>query len=452
MALDNIGGVGGLFSILLVSLLVPFAFFGFYYSTLLPSEQEALVDWLGKLIGWESPLATLSSLMTYFIFLAGPITDVVSQQYRYSIASIVSLFGVIITKIFNSSQFTELSEYFISPVVPAFWGLTANSLPIWSVLFRFLTFPMALLIVALIATPTALAATGYSKYANISASILSVLTGLITLSGFELIGKPLTAEQKEAIKTAKEARASQRASEKSIFEETRKRVKAERSATTSTTPGLTAPAAGGSYIKIDPSSQEGLCDIPGTGSFFSNTLAPPSIIITQTIIWCHLIEQWDIQTGNAGNFGIGTSQGNNGSVGLIITSLLTFGLQWLTLNGANCLEGKYIYGNWSPLISLILSIVFAGTAYGTLKATSGADQVTPLAIPAYGPIPGGKTEGFTTQEHMVFSNSPPPTIEKDPSKIKVGEPILQNLPVNDNDEFVCEAYKDGELISSSLVA
>ena len=53
---------------------------------------------------------------------------------------------------------------------------------------------------------------------------------------------------------------------------------------------------------------------------------------------------------------------------------------------------------------------------------------------------------------MVFSNSPPPTIEKDPSKIKVGEPILQNLPVNDNDEFVCEAYKDGELISSSLVA
>lgn len=438
MALDNIGGVGGLFSILLVSLLVPFAFFGFYYSTLLPSEQEALVDWLGKLIGWESPLATLSSLMTYFIFLAGPITDVVSQQYRYSIASIVSLFGVIITKIFNSSQFTELSEYFISPVVPAFWGLTQSSWPIWSVLFRFLTFPMALLIVALIATPTALAATGYSKYANISASILSVLTGLITLSGFELIGKPLTAEQKEAIKTAKEARASQRASEKSIFEETRKRVKAERSATatTPTNSGLTSPAAGGSYIKIDPSSREGLCDIPGTGSFFSNTLAPPSIIITQTIIWCHLIEQWDIQTGNAGNFGIGTSQGNNGSVGLIITSLLTFGLQWLTLNGANCLEGKYIYGNWSPLISLILSIVFAGTAYGTLKATS---------------------ESFTDkkdvlQEHMVFSNSPPPTIEKDPSKIKVGEPILQNLPVNDNDEFVCEAYKDGELISSSLVA
>lgn len=436
MALDNIGGVGGLFSILLVSLLIPFAFFGFYYSTLLPSEQEALVDWLGKLIGWESPLATLSSLLTYFIFLAGPITDVVSQQYRYSIASIVSLFGVIITKIFNSSQFTELSEYFISPVVPAFWGLTADSWAIWSVLFRFLTFPMALLIVALIATPTALVATGYSKYANISASILSVLTGLITLSGFELIGKPLTTEQREAIKTAKEARASQRASEKSIFEETRRRVKAERSATTSANPGLTAPAAGGSYIKIDPSSREGLCDIPGTGSFFSNTLAPPSIIITQTIIWCHLIEQWDIQTGNAGNFGIGTSQGNNGSVGLIITSLLTFGLQWLTLNGADCLEGKYIYGNWSPLISLILSIVFAGTAYGTLKATS---------------------ESFTDkkdvlQEHMVFSNSAPPTIEKDPSKIKVGEPILQNLPVNDNDEFVCEAYKDGELISSSLVA
>lgn len=451
MALDNIGGVGGLFSILLVSLLVPFAFFGFYYSTLLPSEQEALVDWLGKLIGWESPLATLSSLMTYFIFLAGPITDVVSQQYRYSIASIVSLFGVIITKIFNSSQFTELSEYFISPVVPAFWGLTSESSSILSFVLRFVTVPMALLIVALIATPTALAATGYSKYANISASILSVLTGLITLSGLELIGKPLTAEQRSAIAEAKRARASQRESEKSLFNETRERIKAERSATTSTNPGLTAPA-GGSYIKIDPSSREGLCDIPGTGSFFSNTLAPPSIIITQTIIWCHLIEQWDIQTGNAGNFGIGTSQGNNGSVGLIITSLLTFGLQWLTLNGANCLEGKYIYGNWSPLISLILSIVFAGTAYGTLKATSGADQVTPLAIPAYGPIPGGNTEGFTTQEHMVFSNSPPPTIEKDPSKIKVGEPILQNLPVNDNDEFVCEAYKDGELISSSLVA
>jgi hypothetical protein len=430
MALDNIGGVGGLVSILLVSLLAPLAFFGIYYSTLLPSEQEALVDWLGKLVGWQSPLATLSSLLTYFIFLAGPITDVVSQQYRYSIASIVSLFGVIITKIFNSSQFYEFSQYFISPVVPAYWGLTADSSAIWSVLFRFLTFPMALLIVALIATPTALATTGNSKYANITASVISVLTGLITLSGFELIGKPLTAEQKAAIEDAKQARIRQRASEKSIFEETKKRVTAERKAFSGAPSKAEADSiasnlqlGGSSYVKIDPASPDGLCDIPGTGSFFSNTLAPPSIIITQTIIWCHLIEQWD------------TKSTSEGSTGLIITSLLTFGLQWLTLNSAGCLEnGKYIYGTYSPLISLLLSIVFAGTAYGTLKVTEGFTPETKL------------------REHMgVFSNPPQEPSSKDKSKIKVGDPAEKNLPLNDEDQFVCEAYKDGELVTSTLV-
>ena len=432
MALDNIGGVGGLVSILLVSLLAPLAFFGIYYSTLLPSEQEALVDWLGKLVGWQSPLATLSSLITYFIFLAGPITDVVSQQYRYSIASIVSLFGVIITKIFNSSQFYEFSQYFISPVVPAYWGLTADSLAIWSVLFRFLTFPMALLIVALIATPTALATTGNTKYANITASVISVLTGLITLSGFELIGKPLTAEQKAAIEEGKRERANQRAYEKSVFEETKKRVSAERKANAAFSAAPSKADAdsiasnlqlGGSYLKIDPASPDGLCDIPGTGSFFSNTLAPPSIIITQTIIWCHLIEQWD------------TKSTSEGSTGLIITSLLTFGLQWLTLNGAGCLEnGKYIYGTYSPLISLLLSIVFAGTAYGTLKVTEGFTPETKL------------------REHMgVFSNPPQEPSSKDKSKIKVGDPAEKNLPLNDEDQFVCEAYKDGELVTSTLV-
>ena len=430
MALDNIGGVGGLVSILLVSLLAPLAFFGIYYSTLLPSEQEALVDWLGKLVGWQSPLATLSSLLTYFIFLAGPITDVVSQQYRYSIASIVSLFGVIITKIFNSSSFTEFSQYFISPVVPAYWGLTADSSAVWSVLFRFLTFPMALLIVALIATPTALATTGNAKYANITGSVLSVLTGLITLSGFELIGKPLTSEQKAAIEEGKRARASQRASEKSLFNETRERIKAERKVfaqapseaeTDRITSGL--QLGGGSYVKIDPASPDGLCDIPGTGNFFSNTLAPPSIIITQTIIWCHLIEQWD------------TKSTSEGSTGLIITSFLTFALQWLTLNGAGCLEnGKYMYGNYSPLISLLLSIVFAGTAYGTLKVTEGFTPETKL------------------REHMgVFSNPPQEPSSKDKSKIRVGDPAEKNLAVNDEDQFVCEAYKDGELVTSTLV-
>lgn len=433
MALDNIGGVGGLVSILLVSLLAPLAFFGIYYSTLLPSEQDALVDWLGKLVGWQSPLATLSSLLTYFIFLAGPITDVVSQQYRYSIASIVSLFGVIITKIFNSSSFTEFSQYFISPVVPAYWGLTADSSAIWSVLFRFLTFPMALLIVALIATPTALATTGNTKYANITGSILSVLTGLITLSGFELIGKPLTSEQKAAIEEAKRERASRKAYEKELFNDTRKAIDAIKTKNKAFSEGPSEAEAerianslqlgGGSYVKIDPSTPDGLCDIPGTGNFFSNTLAPPSIIMTQTIIWCHLIEQWD------------TKSTSEGSAGLIITSLLTFALQWLTLNGAGCLEnGKYMYGNYSPLISLLLSIVFAGTAYGTLKVTEGFTPETKL------------------REHMgVFSNPPQEPSSKDKSKIKVGDPADKNLAVNDEDQFVCEAYKDGELVTSTLV-
>ena len=105
------------------------------------------------------------------------------------------------------------------------------------------------------------------------------------------------------------------------------------------------------------------------------------------------------------------------------------------MNGAGCLEnGKYIYGTYSPLISLLLSIVFAGTAYGTLKVTEGFTPETKL------------------REHMgVFSNPPQEPSSKDKSKIKVGDPAEKNLPLNDEDQFVCEAYKDGELVTSTLV-
>ena len=318
------------------------------------------------------------------------------------------------------------------------FGFPANTTTITSTILKFLSkflHPfMIILVLSLIIVPSVFAGLKDSKSAAISSSLIGTFIGLVVLGGFGFLSK-------EGLSVSKnEARARElSAEEKTKFDEIGNGAGSDEDKFNSVLNDvlkLGSKEGWSSSLDLNPRVKESMCDVPGTGKFFSNTLAPPSIILTQTIIWCHLIEQWDIQTGNAGNFGIGTSQGNNGSVGLIITSIITFGLQWITLYSADCLGGKYIYGNWSPLISLILSIVFAGTAYGTLKATS---------------------ESFTDkkdvlQEHMVFSNSPPPTIEKDPSKIKVGEPILQNLPVNDNDEFVCEAYKEGELISSSLVA
>jgi hypothetical protein len=41
-----------------------------------------------------------------------------------------------------------------------------------------------------------------------------------------------------------------------------------------------------------------------------------------------------------------------------------------------------------------------------------------------------------------------PTDEK---VISVGDSAGQSQPVDDNDQFVCEAYKDGELVTSTIV-
>jgi hypothetical protein len=378
-------------------------------------------------------LATFTTILTYFIFLAGPITDVVSQQYRYSIASIVGFCGSIIVLVLNQPWFSNFSHYFIGEP----WATTGDPTTLtvlYSFLTRFLTAGMILLVSALIIVPSVFAGLKDSKSAAISSSVIGTFIGVVILGGFDFLSK-------EGVSVSKnEARLRElSAEERSKFDEIGNTTGSDEDKFNSVLNDvlkLGSKEGWSSSLDLNPKVKESMCDVPGTGKFFSNTLAPPSIILTQTIIWCHLIEQWDIQTGKAGNFGIGTSQGSNGSVGLIVTSVVTFILQWITLYSSDCLaDTKYIYGKWAPLVSLMLSIVFAGTAYGTLKATS---------------------ESFTdkkdvVREHMVFSNTPPPSIEKDPSKIKVGEPILQNLPVNDNDEFVCEAYKDGELISSSLV-
>ena len=50
------------------------------------------------------------------------------------------------------------------------------------------------------------------------------------------------------------------------------------------------------------------------------------------------------------------------------------------------------------------------------------------------------------QGKCAYSSTPP--VE---TPIVVGQPSKQTEPLDDNDQFVCEAYKDGELVTSTIV-
>ena len=98
----------------------------------------------------------------------------------------------------------------------------------------------------------------------------------------------------------------------------------------------------------------------------------------------------------------------------------------------------YRYGRASVLIALVASVLGAVVSYYSLKSLTSE----------------GFTSDQTTQKQGIFSNPPPDAPPKPDGsvKIKVGSASEKNLPVNDEDQFVCEAYKDGELITSTIVS
>lgn len=168
--------------------------------------------------------------------------------------------------------------------------------------------------------------------------------------------------------------------------------------------------AGGSTSSVNT------CSLPGF-AWLENDIAPQGIVMSMTILSYLLYELWD-----HGLF--------EQSIGLSVTTGIVFLMQTVNLIGNGCLE-NYRFKNWSILIALLIAVASGTSSYAIQKRILGG-----VVIPSTN---SKQTVGTTSQK------SPFETI------ISVGETSGQSEPVNDQDQFVCEAYKDGELITSTIV-
>ena len=166
-----------------------------------------------------------------------------------------------------------------------------------------------------------------------------------------------------------------------------------------------------------------VCATPGLGCV-QTSFAPTGILLNTSILACHFFESLD--TGNTkGMTTIGSVAG------------LTYAIELLTLYSKGCVSA-YKYGWASPaLISPLLGIGAGAAAYYGMRTVN--------------------IEAFTSSDQGggIFHSPPPPATktssEKSSTKIIVGPQPETSEPVDDQDAFVCEAYKDGELVTSTIV-
>jgi hypothetical protein len=186
-----------------------------------------------------------------------------------------------------------------------------------------------------------------------------------------------------------------------------------------------------------------LCSLPGF-EWLDNKTAPQGIVMSMTILWYLMIELWDTGRGSQ-------------SAALGITTLVVFVLQSLVLTNNGCLT-SYKYGISSILIALIMSIVFAGSSYGIQKGFSkysGNARVPPVpsGTPGNFVCPPGTTSSLDRQscQPILGPGGNQPSGLGNTQTINVGGVGEKTEPVDDQDQFVCEAYKNGELITSTIV-
>ena len=165
-----------------------------------------------------------------------------------------------------------------------------------------------------------------------------------------------------------------------------------------------------------------ICVTPGLESLQTRVM-PVGILLSTSILSSHLFES--IDTGNKDN-----------AIGSGLLAGLSFSIEFAILISQGCLT-DYKYGWFSPILSLLVGTGAGAAAYYTMK-TVGQESFT-----------------SSSSDGGVFHPPPAPekktTQGKSDTKIIVGPEADTSEPVNDQDAFVCEAYKDGELVTSTLV-
>ena len=167
-----------------------------------------------------------------------------------------------------------------------------------------------------------------------------------------------------------------------------------------------AGAPGDPPTIADPIGNKSFCYISGM-PFFDNSILPPSIILVTTIIWHYLMLQW-------------LSGGGISTIAPSVTlAILLIG--HITLVLQNCADD-----GWS--ITKVLLAVIAGIGLGSAS----------MAAVKYGLNKGGSSIGPTGLLGAPKGNDGTPGVG------------TCSAP-NDQDQFVCEAYKNGELITETVV-
>lgn len=141
----------------------------------------------------------------------------------------------------------------------------------------------------------------------------------------------------------------------------------------------------------------------------------------------------------------GTSRDINQNIGLFVASGAFLILQGIFM-GIDGSFSKYYYAQQemtgSSVITWVVGIL-VGAGLGGLGYLT-TYYVNQSVLPSR---ENATTNLQPTSPGVMKSTGPPEKI------IQVGEKssVDQSLPVNDQDQFVCEAYKDGELVTSTIV-
>lgn len=157
------------------------------------------------------------------------------------------------------------------------------------------------------------------------------------------------------------------------------------------------------------------CSVPGLENF-DNKYNPQNIFVTVTVLIYYMIGQWE--SGNASR-----------TVVPGVTLLLIVVSQIVTMVGYGCLDPW-----WSPIVSIVSGFLSGIIGFHIVKAINGSD--TPFIANQTGPKTAG---GFGTTE------APTTDATKPADSSKCSQPT-------DQDEFVCDLYKNGELITSNITS
>jgi len=167
------------------------------------------------------------------------------------------------------------------------------------------------------------------------------------------------------------------------------------------------PRTGGDAI-----SNAALCSFPGLEKF-DNKWAPQNILVTTAIMFYYMIGEWE--SGNA-NRTIAPG------VALLATVLGQIGVRYT----AGCLDPI-----WSPAVSIVAGAAFGIGGYHVVKAVSGSSA----------PFIQNQTDK-TTPGGFSSVEGPPTDATKPADGSKCAEAS--------GDDFVCDLYKNGELITTTV--